>query len=149
SVDRVLEAAAEAGAGNIGNYSHCSFQTRGVGTFYPRDGANPAIGAIGRMERVEEVRIEMLVPQRELQGVIAAILDAHPYEEVAYDVYVVKNPGTLYGRGRIGELPLKVSLDTVLAQVQDALGVESIRCSHRSEMAIASVAVASGRTDGL
>jgi len=55
---------------------------------------------------------------------IAAILDAHPYEEVAYDVYVVRNPGALYGRGRIGELPLKVSLETVLAQVQDSASMQ-------------------------
>src|SRR5207237_22330 len=65
------------------------------------------------------------------------------------DVYVVKNPGVLYGRGRIGELPLKVALDTVLAQVQDALGLEYVRCSHRPEYPIASLAVASGVSDGL
>jgi len=149
SVERVLEAAAEAGAGRIGNYSHCSFQTSGTGTFLPREGAQPTIGAVGRMERVDEVRIEMVVPQRELQGVIAAVLDAHPYEEVAYDVYTIRNPGVLYGRGRIGELPLKVALDTVLAQVQDALEVDSVRCSHRTEMSIASLAAASGVSDGL
>jgi hypothetical protein len=147
--DRVMTAAAEAGAGRIGNYTHCSFQTRGCGTFLPHAGAKPAVGAVGRMETVDEVRIEMVVPQRELQGVIAAVLDAHPYEEVAYDVYVIKNPGILYGRGRVGELPLKVSLETVLAQVQDALGVESIRCSHRPEFPISSLAAVSGVSDGL
>ena len=147
--DRVRKAAAEAGAGRIGNYSHCSFTTTGTGTFLPRSGANPTIGSIGKLEKVEEVRIEMLVPQRELQGVIAAILDAHPYEEVAYDVFVVKNPGVLYGRGRIGELPLAVSLETVLAQVQDALEIESIRLSHRPDFPISSLAVASGVSDGL
>ncbi len=149
SAERVLKAAAEAGAGRIGNYSYCSFQTRGMGTFLPRDGAKPAVGSVGRLEHTEEVRIEMLVPQRELQGVIAAVLDAHPYEEVSYDVYVVKNPGVLYGRGRIGELPLQVALETVLAQVQDALEVESIRCSHHPDFPIGSLAVASGICDGL
>lgn len=149
AVNAVLSAAAEAGAGRIGNYTHCSFQTAGTGTFLPRDGARPAVGTVGKLERVDEVRVEMLVSQREMQGVIAAVLDAHPYEEVAYDVYVVKNPGVLYGRGRIGELPLKVALDTVLAQVQDALGIESVRCSHRPEFPIASVAAASGVSDGL
>src|SRR5206468_2756414 len=149
AADGVRQAAAEAGAGRIGNYAHCSFNVTGTGTFLPRAGANPTTGSVGRLEKVEEVRIEMLVPQRELQGVIAAILDAHPYEEVAYDVFVVKNPGVLYGRGRIGELPLKVSLDTVLAQVQDALGTDSIRCSHYPEFPISSLAVASGVSDGL
>lgn len=149
AVDAVFNAAADAGAGRIGNYSRCSFQTEGTGTFVARQGANPTVGQVGRLERVAEVRIEMLVSQRELQGVIAAVLEAHPYEEVAYDVYVVKNPGVLYGRGRIGELPLKVSLDTVLAQVRDALGVTSIRCSHRSEMSIGALAAASGMSEGL
>lgn len=147
--ERVFAAAAEAGAGRIGAYTHCSFQTKGIGTFLPQAGARPAIGAVGRLERVEELRIEMIVPQRELQGVIAAILDAHPYEEVAYDVYVVKNPGAFYGRGRLGELPLKVALDTVLAQIQDVLGSPAVRCSHKPDFPISSLAVASGVNQGL
>jgi hypothetical protein len=149
AVNAVLCAAAEAGAGRVGNYSYCSFQSEGKGTFQPREGARPTVGTVGRLERVDEVRLELIVSQRELQGVIAAILDAHPYEEVAYDVYAVKNPGVYYGRGRIGELPLQVALDTVLAQVQDVLGVESVRCSHRPEFPIASLAAASGISDGL
>jgi hypothetical protein len=149
AVNAVLCAAAEAGAGRIGNYSYCSFQSEGKGTFLPREGARPAVGTVGKLERVDEARLELIVSQRELQGVIAAILDAHPYEEVAYDVYAVKNPGVYYGRGRIGELPLQVALDTVLAQVQDVLGVESVRCAHRPEFPIASLAAASGISDGL
>ncbi len=148
-VDAVHSAASEAGAGGVGNYSHCSFQVEGTGTFFPRDGARPAIGQVGRLERVAETRLELLVPQRELQGVIAAVLEAHPYEEVAYDVYVVKNPGVVYGRGRIAELPLQVALETVLAQVQDALGVSSLRCSHMPDFPIGRVAVASGVSDGI
>ena len=149
AADRVRAASAEAGAGRIGNYSHCSFTTAGTGTFLPRSGAKPTVGSVGKLEQVRELRIEMIVPQRELQGVIAAILEAHPYEEVAYDVFVVKNPGVLYGRGRIGELPLAVSLETVLAQVEDALEVDSIRLSHKTEIPIASLAAASGVSDGL
>ena len=148
-VEKVMRASAEAGGGHIGNYSHCSFQTHGIGTYLPREGSRPTSGNVGRLENADEVRLEMLVPQRELQGVIAAILEVHPYEEVAYDVYVVKNPGVLYGRGRIGELPLQVSLETVLAQVQDALVVKSVRCSHRADLPISSLAAASGVCDGL
>lgn len=149
AVDRVLTAASEAGAGNIGNYSHCSFQVEGHGTFMPKNGARPHIGSVGKLEKVEEVRIEMLVPDREVKGVVAAILDVHPYEEVAYDVFPVKNPGAPFGRGRIGELPLRVSLETVLAQVQDSLEADSVRCSHKPDFSIGSLAVASGRSDGL
>lgn len=151
AVERVRHAAADAGAGVIGRYTHCAFQTRGTGTFLPQEGANPAVGQVGRMETVEEVRLEMLLPERELQGVIAAVIEAHPYETVAYDLYPVRNPGVVYGRGRIGELPLKVSLDTVLAQIHDALSLgpdSKARIVHRSDLPIGSLAVASGTGAG-
>ncbi len=150
-VTRVHMAASEAGAGAIGHYSHCAFAARGLGMFRPESGARPTAGRVGRQEEVEETRLEMLVSERDLQGVVAAVLDAHPYEEVAYDVYPLRNPGAVYGRGRIGELPLKVSLDTVLAQVDDALELgrdKPARCSHRPGLAINSLAVASGISTG-
>jgi hypothetical protein len=147
----VRKAAAEAGAGVIGAYTHCAFQSPGIGTFQPGDKANPTIGQAGKLEEVEEMRLEMLVPERELKGVLAAVLEAHPYEEVAYDIYPLRNPGIVYGRGRIGELPLKVSLDTVLAQVNDALGLDKenrARCSHTPALPIGSLAVACGTGAG-
>lgn len=150
-VDRVRRASSEAGAGVIGAYTHCSFYSLGTGSFVPQPGSNPAIGREGRLEEVEEARLEMIVPERELKGVIAAVLDAHPYEEVAYDIYPLRNPGVVYGRGRIGELPLKVSLDTVLAQVNDVLGLgpeSRARCSHHPGLPIGSLAVASGVSEG-
>lgn len=148
---RVRRAATEAGAGGFGNYTDVAFEARGIGTFLPLEGARPAVGQVGKVERVEEVRLEMLVSERELKGVIAAVLEAHPYEEVAYDIYPLRNPGLVYGRGRIGELPLKVSLDTVLAQVNDALGLrpeQQARCLNRSDLPIGSLAVASGTGAG-
>ncbi len=151
ALQQVRQAAAEAGAGVHGAYQNCSFSTSGTGTFVPQPDANPTIGKAGKLEEVAEMRLEMLVPQRELQGVIAAVLEAHPYEEVAYDIYPLHNPGILYGRGRIGELPLKVSLDTVLAQVNDALELDidnRARCSHRPGLSIGSLAVASGTGEG-
>ena len=85
--DRVRQAMGEAGAGIIGNYSHCSFTVRGIGRFRPEPGANPAIGEIGRLEAVEEERIETVCPAASLKAVLAAIRAAHPYEEPAMDVY--------------------------------------------------------------
>lgn len=149
AADSLLFAASEAGAGYIGNYSHCSFQSPGTGTFLPEDGATPTIGTVGTLERVNEVRLEMIVPQRELQGALAAILDAHPYEEVAYDVIALRNPGAPYGRGRVGDLPLPVHIDTILSQIQDALPGVSIRCSHQPSSPISRLAVTSGMSDGL
>lgn len=85
--DAVRAAIGEAGAGVIGLYTHCSFSVRGQGRFLPQDGANPHIGSVGALEIVEEERIEITVPQSILPHVIAAMKGAHPYEEIAYDLY--------------------------------------------------------------
>jgi hypothetical protein len=85
--DQLRQAMGDAGAGRIGNYSHCSFTIRGIGRFKPEAGANPAIGVAGRLEAVEEERIEMVCEDAKLQDVLAAIRRVHPYEEPAIDVY--------------------------------------------------------------
>lgn len=85
--DAVRLAMAAAGAGRIGNYSGCSFSSPGTGRFLPEAGANPAIGAVGQPEAVEEERIEVLCPRERIAEVVSAIKAAHPYEEVALDVY--------------------------------------------------------------
>ena len=85
--DIVRRALGEAGAGKIGNYSFCSFSTRGIGRFLPGEEAHPAIGMVGEFEEVEEERIEVNCPKAMLAEVIAAMKAVHPYEEVAYDIY--------------------------------------------------------------
>ncbi len=85
--DSVREAMGLAGAGHIGNYSSCSFSSKGIGRFKPEIGANPAIGRVGELETVEEERIEVICDAGILKGVIAAIRKAHPYEEPALDVF--------------------------------------------------------------
>jgi len=102
--DEVHDAVAAAGGGVIGDYTHCAFQSPGTGTFRPRQGADPFIGRVGELERVEELRLEVLVPARCLDGAVAAMKAAHPYEEVAYDVYPLGNRGKAYGLGRLGRL---------------------------------------------
>ena len=87
SADKVRKALAEAGAGQIGEYKDCSFSSRGIGRFTPTGSANPSIGEVGKPEEVEEERIEVLVPKEIAGSVIRAMLTAHPYEEVAYDIY--------------------------------------------------------------
>jgi hypothetical protein len=78
-----------AGAGRIGDYERCSWYTAGTGTFLPCDGADPAIGEVGREERVGEFRVETVVPVERTREVVRALLDAHPYEEVAYELYPI------------------------------------------------------------
>ncbi len=85
--DAVRQAIGEAGGGKLGNYSFCSFSTRGVGRFLPNEGARPAIGEVGKLEQVEEERIEVTCTEDVRDAVIAAIKNVHPYEEVAMDVY--------------------------------------------------------------
>jgi len=86
-VDAVRTAMGTAGAGKIGNYSNCSFSCRGVGQFKPEDGAHPAIGEVGKLEEVEEERIEVICARENLTAVIEAIKKVHPYEEIVMDVY--------------------------------------------------------------
>lgn len=85
--DIVRQALGEAGAGKIGNYSFCSFSSKGTGRFLPEQGANPAIGEVGSLEEVAEERIEVICPRERLHDVIEAMKKAHPYEEVAFDIY--------------------------------------------------------------
>ena len=85
--DMVREAMGKAGAGIIGNYSFCTFSSKGIGRFKPEQGANPHIGEVGKLEEVAEERIETVCPREKLQDVISAIKEVHPYDEVALYVY--------------------------------------------------------------
>jgi hypothetical protein len=89
--DAVRKVMAEAGAGKIGNYTSCSFSSKGVGRFLPQEGANPAIGEVGKPTEANEERIEMVCPREVLTNVIAAIRRIHPYEEVAFDIYQLES----------------------------------------------------------
>lgn len=85
--ESVKQAVFEAGAGRIGNYEHACFQTLGTGQFRPTEGANPHTGSVGSLEKVEEFKVELLCDEAHIHGAIAALKLAHPYEEVAYDVW--------------------------------------------------------------
>jgi hypothetical protein len=87
SLDATREAVFEAGAGQIGGYERCSWYTAGTGTFLGGETTDPTIGETGREEHVPELRVETVVPEDRLDDVVAALRDAHPYEEPAYDVY--------------------------------------------------------------
>ena len=87
ALDTTREAVFAAGAGVIGEYSHCSFYTEGTGTFLGGEGTSPSVGQPGREERVGELRVETVVPADRVDAVVAALREAHPYEEVAFDLY--------------------------------------------------------------
>jgi len=85
--DATREACFAAGAGRIGDYERCSWYTLGTGTFLAGEGADPAVGGVGGEEHVPEYRVEVVVPQERLEAVVDALRAAHPYEEVAFDLY--------------------------------------------------------------
>jgi hypothetical protein len=89
--DKVRQAMGNAGAGKIGNYSHCSFSVKGVGRYKPMEGANLMIGEVGKYESVEEERIETVCPKNILEKVISVIKKVHPCEEVQVDIYPLLN----------------------------------------------------------
>ena len=102
--EKVLEALFQAGAGHIGAYSECSFQQEGLGTFKAGEGSDPFVGEIGHRHTESEVRIEVVLPEYRERAVIQALLRSHPYEEVAYDLYELRNAWPERGAGMIGEL---------------------------------------------
>jgi hypothetical protein len=87
ALEATRDAVFKAGAGRIGDYERCSWYTAGTGTFLAREGADPSIGRVGREERVSELRVETVVPAELANDVVAALREAHPYEEVAFELY--------------------------------------------------------------
>ena len=115
------------GAGKIGNYSECSFVSVGNGTYTPLEGADPFVGEIGVPHNEDEMKVEVLVTKHVLNRVIQAMLEAHPYEEVAYDVVELQNKNFSEGTGMIGELEEPMDALTFLAKLKQSFHCGSIR----------------------
>lgn len=122
--DKVAQAMFAAGAGKIGKYGHCSFRTPGIGTFLPEEGARPFLGEVGQEEHAEEIRLETILPAERAEKVVKAMLSAHPYEEVAYDLYPLENETSLHGLGRVGELPAPTPIAEILGEFGKHLGAK-------------------------
>jgi dinuclear metal center YbgI/SA1388 family protein len=149
AITAVHEALAAAGAGAVGDYSHCSFATAGTGQFRPLAGAHPTIGEVGKLERVAETRLEMVLPRARRAGVVAALRAAHPYEDPAFDVLELADVPSARGLGRIGTLaepePLAAFADRVAAALPaTAWGVRAAGAPGR---AVQRVAVCGGSGD--
>ncbi|MFC2948374.1 Nif3-like dinuclear metal center hexameric protein [Virgibacillus sediminis] len=142
--DDIRNAFHKAGAGHIGNYSHCTFQTHGVGTFKPLEGTNPYIGKHNELEFAKEMKIETIMPEEKTDQVIDAVIDAHPYEEPAYDIFPLENPGEAIGIGRVGNLASEMSLRELCAKVKDAFGLEGLRVTGDLNRKVKKAAVLGG-----
>ncbi len=142
-----------AGGGAIGDYDSCTFTAMGEGRFRPLDGARPVIGAVGQVEVVAEARIECVVPRRLRRQVVDAMLAAHPYEEVAYDVVELaptpSKTAPSSGHGRIGRLEAPVSLREFAARVSIVLPATAhgVRVGGDPDRTVETVAVGSGSGD--
>lgn len=143
-VEIVAGAVHNAGGGIIGEYSNCSFRTPGTGTFKGSETSNPAVGEKGKIETVEEIKMEILVDEWKLPQVISEMKKAHPYEEVAYDLYVLKNENVNYGMGAIGELQKPMTKNEFLNHVSTSLKVNTLKHSNGAKGKIRKVAVCGG-----
>ena len=153
--DAVRAALTRSGAGAIGDYDTVSFTSTGEGRFRPLSGAAPAIGAVGELEVVPESRVEVVSPRPLRRRVVRALLEAHPYEEVAYDVLELAEPPGGHrptrGHGRIGRLAEPVPLHVFAGRVDAALPVTAhgVRVAGDPDRLVGTVAVGSGSGDFL
>ena len=125
--NEVRQAMFDAGAGQIGNYDECSYNLEGQGTFRAGDNTNPYVGEKGELHFEPETRVEVIVPDYKLSHVVAKMIQAHPYEEVAYDVYPLKNQWQQTGSGMYGELEQEVALKDFLNKIKEVFNVPVIR----------------------
>ncbi|MCU0915039.1 MAG: Nif3-like dinuclear metal center hexameric protein [Planctomycetes bacterium] len=140
----VANAIFEAGAGWIGNYSHCGFNAEGTGTFLPLEGARPAIGRRGRLEEVQEARLETIVPADKVQAVVEAMKRAHPYEVPAFDIYKLFDYASRFGLGRIGTLAEPTRLDRIIAAVKRRTGARAVGLVGDPKRLVRKAAVCAG-----
>jgi dinuclear metal center YbgI/SA1388 family protein len=142
--EAVRAAICAAGAGHIGHYSDCTFGTPGTGTFRPEEGTQPFLGAAGQLARVAEVRLETVVPRTALEEVLAALRKAHPYEEVAYDLFSLENPWPQAGLGRIGALATPASAGAFLETVGGVLATDRLAFIGDPARTVRTVALCTG-----
>jgi dinuclear metal center YbgI/SA1388 family protein len=152
AADDVRAAIADAGAGRIGDYDQASFSSSGEGRFRPLDGAHPTIGAVGRLEVVDEVRIESVLPRDRREAVVAAMVAAHPYEKPAYDVVelaTLDEPDR--GSGRVGRLPGPMTLQAFADHVAGALPqtAHGVRVAGDPDQLVETVGLCGGAGDFL
>lgn len=142
--EAVRNALFEAGAGHIGNYSNCSFNGPGEGSFKASEGTNPYVGEIGKTHFEKEIRVETVVPKTKVSTVLKALFQVHPYEEVAYDLYPLNNRWNQVGAGMIGELEKEIPAVEFLKNVKLSLEAGKIRHSPLVKQKIKTVAICGG-----
>jgi dinuclear metal center YbgI/SA1388 family protein len=149
ALEKVAEAMFEKGAGVIGHYRKCSYRLEGTGTFLPGDLAKPYSGTAGELSKEREIRFEALVPANALDGIISAMIAAHPYEEVAYDVYPLKTQASKHGVARMGVLPESTTPRDLGKLLKKILRLSDVRGIGPLDNPLERVAVCCGSGAGL
>jgi dinuclear metal center YbgI/SA1388 family protein len=144
SAEDVRKAIFEAGGGNIGKYSQCSFNMDGTGTFMAKEGADPYIGEIGKPTSTKEMKIEVVFPHYQEAAVVNAMLKAHPYEEVAYDVVALSNFYQYAGSGVVGNLPEPMEEKAFLSRLKEVFGLAVVRHTPLLNRPVKRVALCGG-----
>ncbi len=134
----------QAGAGEIGNYDHCSFQLTGEGTFRPNEDANPAIGKKDKDEVVQETRIEVILPSHSKSKVLNAMRSNHPYEEVAYYLSTLENINQEVGSGMIGDLEQSQSPQDFTSHLKETMNLNVVKHTDFVKDRIKKVAICGG-----
>jgi len=142
--EKVRKTIFDAGAGNIGNYDSCSFNQAGQGSFRGNEQANPYVGEKNQLHFEEEIRIETIFPKHIQSRIISALLEAHPYEEVAYDIYPLDNDYNQVGIGMVGELESPLDELEFLGKLKAAFHCEVIKHTRLLGKSISKVAVCGG-----
>lgn len=144
NADTLLNALHKAGAGKIGNYEHCSFISEGLGSFQPNEEAKPHIGKKGTLEQVEELKIEVLVPNHLKGSILNSMHQNHPYEEVAYFITSLDNSNQEIGSGMIGTLEVPLDEAPFMNHLKQSMNLDIIRHTHLLNKKIKRVAVCGG-----
>ncbi|WP_339922487.1 Nif3-like dinuclear metal center hexameric protein [uncultured Cyclobacterium sp.] len=144
NVDQVLEKLYAAGAGNIGNYSNCSFRSEGVGSFLPKEGAQPTLGEKGALSAIEETRVELIFPSHLENKIINTLKTAHPYEEVAYYLQILENKNQEVGSGMVGTLPKPLMGKDFLLHLKASMGLQVIKHTAISNKKVSKIAICGG-----
>jgi dinuclear metal center YbgI/SA1388 family protein len=144
NAEKVRDAIFKAGGGQIGNYSECSFNIKGTGTFKPGEGTNPHIGDVGKREETNEEKIEVIFPAYLREKLVNAMTDAHPYEEVAYDVIALGNYFQEVGSGLVGEFPQPLDEIEFLQLIKQQFGLSVIKHTQLLSRKVKKVAVCGG-----
>ncbi len=141
---RIRKALSDIGAGHMGNYKDCAFTTDGIGSFYPLNNANPAVGTVGRLENVPEIRIETLIQKENISAALEKIKEAHSYEEPVIDVYQLINPVQNTALGRMGRFSSKITVEELVLTLKEAIQPAVIKVAGDMDRLVEKAAVSCG-----